>query len=98
MYKCENCKHYGTFNCKSGCSEKSLENDPCDYFCFNLKPGMWLRIIAMNGEARYTGKVGQVKYIDDAGQVHGTWGGCALLPDIDFFDVLTDDEVAKLSE
>lgn len=46
--------------------------------------GKKIRIIWMNGEPQYMGREGVVTYIDDAGQIHGTWGGCALIPDDDF--------------
>lgn len=45
-----------------------------------------LRIIFMVGEPQYNGKEGIVKYIDDIGQIHGTWGGCALIPDVDVYE------------
>ena len=35
------------------------------------------------------GKEGTVLLIDDAGQLHGTWGGIAVQPDRDRFTVLT---------
>lgn len=38
-----------------------------------------IRIIDMKGEPQYAGKEGFVTSIDDAGQIHGTWGGCALV-------------------
>lgn len=38
-----------------------------------------IRIIDMKGEPQYAGKEGCVTRIDDAGQIHGTWGGCALV-------------------
>ena len=38
----------------------------------------------MKGEPRYTGKTGVVTLVDDAGQIHGTWGGCALTVDDDY--------------
>ena len=38
-----------------------------------------IRIVIMQGEPQYTGKEGTVEYIDDAGGIHGSWGGCALL-------------------
>lgn len=40
--------------------------------------GKTIRIISMTGEPQYAGKTGRVTEIDDAGQIHGTWGGCAL--------------------
>ncbi len=42
----------------------------------------------MLDEPDYTGKIGVVKFIDDANQIHGTWGGCALIPEIDSFEIL----------
>ena len=32
-----------------------------------------IRIIFMSGEPQYNGKEGVVEYVDDAGQLHGTW-------------------------
>lgn len=49
-----------------------------------------LRIICMSGEENYTNREGFVKYIDDAGQIHGTWGGCALIPELDEYEVIKD--------
>ena len=45
-------------------------------------------IIEMTDEPQYTGRVGIITSIDDAGQIHGTWGGCALIPSIDTFKVI----------
>ena len=47
--------------------------------------GATIRIVAMEGEPRYTDRVGVVKSVDDIGQIHGTWGGCALIPNVDEF-------------
>ena len=44
-----------------------------------VKIGNKIRIVVMQGEPQYTGKEGIVQYIDDAGSMHGSWGGCALL-------------------
>ena len=52
------------------------------------KIGDKIRIIYMEGEPQYTGKEGIVEYIDDAGQIHGSWGGCALIPDEDTWALL----------
>lgn len=49
-----------------------------------------IKIFFMDGEPSYSGKVGIVKYIDDIGQIHGTWGGCALIQDVDQFEVLEE--------
>lgn len=56
-----------------------------------MKNGQWLKILYMAGEPRYTGKIGQVEHTDDKGQIHGTWGGCALRPmDGDRYALLTE--------
>lgn len=34
---------------------------------------------------RYDGKTGVVESIDSLGQIHGTWGGLALIPGTDEF-------------
>lgn len=52
------------------------------------KIGSKIRIIEMNGEPQYTGKEGIVTHIDDWGQIHGTWGGCAIIPETDSYEVL----------
>lgn len=31
----------------------------------------------------YVGREGVVEHIDDAGQLHGTWGGLAVIPGVD---------------
>ena len=38
----------------------------------------------MKGEPQYSGREGTVTYVDDCGQIHGTWGGCALTLEDDF--------------
>lgn len=40
--------------------------------------GKKVKIIHMHGEPQYDGKTGVVTDVDDADQIHGTWGGCAL--------------------
>lgn len=47
-----------------------------------------IRVIEMRGEPQYTGKEGIVTHIDDAGQLHGTWGGCAIIPETDSYEVI----------
>ena len=48
--------------------------------------GDTLVIYNMSGEPQYNGAIGTVTKIDDAGQIHGTWGGCALIPEVDVFE------------
>ena len=49
----------------------------------DVKIGDKILIIEMKDEPQYSGRTGSVLYVDDAGQIHGTWGGCALIPGID---------------
>lgn len=53
-----------------------------------VKVGDKIKIIHMDGEPEYLGKIGIVEYIDDIGQIHGSWGGCALIPGVDKFEVV----------
>ena len=43
----------------------------------------------MDGEPHYKDREGIVTHIDDAGQIHGTWGGCALIQGLDTFKVIS---------
>lgn len=52
-----------------------------------IKVGDKIEIEYMDGEPSYSGRIGIVTSIDDAGQIHGTWGGCALL-ECDEFKVI----------
>ena len=45
-----------------------------------IKVGDKIKIIFMDGEPEYLGKVGIVKYIDDIGKIHGTRVGVLLFP------------------
>ena len=36
----------------------------------------------------YAGKEGSVTWIDDSGQLHGTWGGLAVIPGTDRFTLI----------
>lgn len=53
-----------------------------------VEVGDYIKIIQMNGESQYSGKTGIVELIDDLGQIHGSWGGCALIENIDTFEIL----------
>ena len=57
-----------------------------------LEIGTKIRIIEMKDEPHYTNREGVVTHIDDSEQIHGTWGGCALIPGIDNFVILKDKE------
>lgn len=53
--------------------------------------GQWVKVIYMDGEPRMTGAIGQYEHTDDMGQIHGTWG-CAIHPDTDRFEVISEEE------
>ena len=56
------------------------------------KVGDKIKIITMIDEPEYEGKEGIIEFIDDIGQLHGTWGGCAIIPEIDDFIVIRDNK------
>ena len=50
-----------------------------------------IRILFMDDKLsgdRYNGKEGKVFYVDSMGQLHGTWGCLAVIPEIDSFEVI----------
>ena len=53
-----------------------------------VKIGDTIKIIKMEGEPQYKNREGVVTHIDDAGQIHGTWGGCAVIPELDTYTIL----------
>ena len=53
-----------------------------------VKKGDKIRIIDMDGEPNYAGREGTVICIDSIGQIHGTWGGCAVVPGLDSYEVI----------
>lgn len=52
--------------------------------------GKRIRIVCMQGEVGYDGREGVVNYCDSMGQLHGSWGGLAVQPENDEFEVLED--------
>ena len=55
----------------------------------HYKVGQRIRIIHLEGEdSRYDGKEGVIEYIDGIGQLHGTWGSLAVIPEADKFIVI----------
>jgi hypothetical protein len=56
-----------------------------------LEIGMKIRIIEMKGEPQYTGKTGVIEDIDGIGQLHGTWGGLAIIPTEDKIEVIENE-------
>lgn len=55
-----------------------------------VKVGDKIRILYMSGEPQYTGREGTVTSIDDMGQIHGTWGGCAVIPGEDSYKIIEE--------
>ena len=50
--------------------------------------GDTIRINYMKDEPQYAGKEGVIRTIDDWGQLHGSWGGLAVVPDLDEFEII----------
>ena len=60
-------------------------------FDSEAKEGDKIRIIHLEGEgSEYDGKEGEILHIDSIGQLHGTWGGLAVIPGVDQFEVITE--------
>ena len=60
-----------------------------------VKIGDTIRIFRMNDDGgkdlqarMYNGRSGVVEHIDSKGQLHGTWGGLAVIPGVDDFEVI----------
>lgn len=54
-----------------------------------IKAGDRIRIIHLCEEnGLYDGREGTVEFVDGIGQLHGTWGGLAVIPDVDEFVVI----------
>ena len=55
-----------------------------------MKVGDKIRIIYMEDPCgdKYIGKEGTIEYIDSMGQLHGTWGGLAIIPEVDVVQIL----------
>ena len=54
----------------------------------DVKVGDHIKILNMEGEPQYADREGVVTHIDDSGHIHGTWGGCAIVPEIDTYIIL----------
>ena len=60
-----------------------------------VKIGNTIRIIRMSDDGgkdlqarMYNGRSGVVEHIDSIGQLHGTWGGLAVIPEVDEIEVI----------
>ena len=54
-------------------------------------PGTRIRILSLNDpyDKTYPGREGTVEYIDDRNQLHGTWGGLAIIPEEDKIEIIS---------
>ena len=59
-----------------------------------VKIGDTIRIIRMSDDGgkdlqarMYNGRSGVVEHIDSIGQMHGTWGGLAVIPGVDAIEI-----------
>jgi len=69
-------------------TERSMTNTPFDS---DIKVGDKIRIGHLDGEdTSYDGREGTVEHIDSIGQLHGTWGGLAVIPGVDNFEIITE--------
>ena len=62
--------------------------------------GDTILIIRMNDDGgkdlqarMYNGRSGVVEHIDSIGQLHGTWGGLAVIPGVDNYEILRQIDV-----
>lgn len=55
-----------------------------------IKIGDKIKIIEMKNEPQYSNKIGIVEKIDSLGQLHGSWGGLAVIPETDEFVVIEE--------
>ena len=83
------------FNSYNAYGEELEENfeDSANKHC-NAKVGDKIRIIHLKDEdSTYDGKEGVVEYIDDIGQLHGSWGGLGVIPGVDDYEVIIEEHI-----
>jgi hypothetical protein len=52
----------------------------------------------MKDEENYNGREGFIEQIDDFNQLHGTWGGLAVIPEKDTIELINDDYQAQIQK
>lgn len=52
--------------------------------------GKTIRIDRVRGALNYIGRKGKVTHVDEKGQLHGTWGSLALIPEEDKISIIGD--------
>lgn len=78
--------------------EHRLTKQTCE-LRYGVHEGDTIRIDSMSDPyipaGSYDGRTGVVTLIDSIGQLHGTWGGLAVIPGEDSFTVIKKKEEAK---
>ncbi len=59
----------------------------------NAHVGDLIKIIEMKSDPQYNGKDGTVTRVDHLGQLHGTWGGLAVIPSEDKYEIILPAEI-----
>jgi len=54
------------------------------------KVGDTIKIVRLDDpyDKTYPGRIGVVEFIDSMGQLHGTWGGLAVIPEVDEYEII----------
>lgn len=60
-----------------------------------FKIGDKIRIIEMKGEESFNGREGVIEFIDGLNQLHGTWGGLAVIPEQDTIELINDNSEVR---
>ena len=62
-----------------------------DFLLFQIQKRKVFTLVrnSVEGEPQYKDRDGVVTHIDDARQIHGTRGDCAIIPEVDTYIVLT---------
>lgn len=68
-------------------SEESI-NSAIEGGLMDYKVGDKIKIIEMVDEPEYSGKTGTIEHIDGRGQLHGTWGSLAVIPEEDTIEIV----------
>ena len=55
-----------------------------------VKVGNIIRIVSMESKPPYSCELGVIEFIDDVGQIHGSWGGCALILGVDEYQIIEE--------
>lgn len=54
-----------------------------------FKVGDKIKIVCMKDVSSYNGRTGVIEHIDDLKQLHGTWGGLAVIPECDVIELIS---------